>query len=201
MTSTTGDFAAVDPRTNEQGAHAAIDRADVIEIARRGAVGLALASIAGLAMGAREGVLSMAVHAAGIPLALLAVVALGVPSLFVLLALADAPLDPRSTAAAAARGIGASGLVLAGLAPAIALFVVTSESTDAAALTTRAGLALAGVVGLGHVLREIVRALGDADLRTRAIAIGGLAGFAVFATALATRVWGALLPVLLGGAS
>ncbi|UJR81252.1 Hypothetical protein I5071_33080 [Sandaracinus amylolyticus] len=164
-------------------------------------MGLALASIAGLAMGARGGALSMAVHAAGVPLALLAVVALGVPSLFVLLALADAPLDPRATAAAATRGIGASGLVLAGLAPAIALFVVTSESADAAALTTSGGLALAGLVGLGHVLREIMRELDEADLRTRALAIGGLAGFAVFASALATRVWGALLPVLLGGAS
>lgn len=170
-------------------------------LARQIASGLALASIAGLAMGARGGLASMAVHAAGVPLALIAVAALGLPSLFVLLALADAPLDPRATAHAAARAIGASGLVLAGLAPTMALFVVTSEGTDTAALTSGAGLAIGGALGLGHVVRELHRALVGAELPTRLLAAGGLGAFAVFAAALASRVWSGLLPVLLGGAS
>lgn len=172
-----------------------------LDLARRAATGLALASIAGLAMGLREGPIAMAVHAAGVPLALGAVAALGVPSLYVVLALFDAPLDPRAAAAAAARGMAASGLVLAGLAPAIGLFVVTSASSDAAALASGAALFAGGAIGLGHVLRVVGVALERADSATRAMALIVLAGFALFAIALASRVWGSLLPVLVGGAS
>lgn len=172
-----------------------------LDLARRAAIGVALASIAGLAMGAREGALAMAVHAAGVPLALLAVAALGVPSLYVVLALAGAPLDPRDAAAGAARALGATGLVLAGLAPSIALFVVTSDGATAAALTSAGALALAGAIGLGHMMRELQRALEPAAITTRVAAGAALAAFAIFAVALAARVWGALLPVFLGGAS
>jgi len=172
-----------------------------IELARRAAAGLALASIAGLAMGLREGPVAMAVHAAGVPLALGAVAALGGPSLYVVLALFDAPLDPRAAAAAAARGIAAAGLVLAGLAPAIAVFVVTSATLDGAALASGVALVAGGAIGLGHVLRVVGTALERADSATRGMATLVLIGFAIFAIALASRVWGSLLPVLAGGAS
>lgn len=172
-----------------------------IELARRAAIGLALASVAGLAIGARGGPTAMAVHAAGVPIALLAVAALGVPSLYVVLALSGAPLDPRGAAAASARAIGATGLVLAGLAPVIALYVVTSASAQAAAMTSGAGLTLGGAIGLGHMIREIHRALEEARPGTRLAAAGVLAAFGLFAIALSARVWGALLPVFLGGAS
>lgn len=172
-----------------------------IELARRAAVGLALASISGLAMGLREGPVAMAVHAAGVPIALGAVAALGVPSLYVVLALFDAPLDARAAAAAAARGIAAAGLVLAGLAPAIAVFVVTSATSDGAALASGAALLAGGAIGLGHLIRVVASALERADSATRAMAVLVLAGFTVFAIALASRVWGSLLPVLVGGAS
>lgn len=174
---------------------------NALELARRTAIGLAMASIAGLAMGARDGVVAMAVHAAGVPIALAAVSALGVPSLYVVLALFDAPIDPRASAAAAARGMAAGGLVLAGLAPAIALFVVTSDSAEAAAGAAIAGLAIGGAIGLGHVVAAVNDALGEADSATRVMAKLVLAGFSVFAIALSARVWGALLPVLVGGAS
>jgi len=172
-----------------------------IELARRAAIGLALASIAGLAMGLREGPIAMAVHAAGVPIALGAVAALGVPSLYVVLALFDAPLDPRAAASAAARGIAAAGLVLAGLAPAIGLFVVTSATAEAATLASAAALVAGGAIGLGHVIRVVGTALERADSATRTMAMLVLAGFALFAIALASRVWGSLLPVLVGGAS
>lgn len=174
---------------------------DGADLARRAVLGVALSSIAGLAMGTREGAVAMAVHAIGVPVALLAVAALGVPSLYVVLALFGAPLDPRGAAAAAARAIAATGLVLAGLAPALALFVVTSESAQAAAMASGAGLALGGAIGLGHLVREIQRTLDDAPIAVRVAAIMVLVAFGVFAVALAIRVWGALLPVLVGGAS
>lgn len=60
---------------------------------------------------------------------------------------------------------------------------------------------IGGALGLGHVLRELHRALAGAELPTRLLAAGGLGAFAVFAAALASRVWSGLLPVLLGGAS
>lgn len=174
---------------------------DARALARRATIGLALASIAGLAMGARQGLPSMGAHAAGVPLALIAVVALGVPSLYVVLALVGASLEPRRALAAAGRGIAASGLVLAGLAPAVALFVVTSAGAGAAALSSAAALALGGAIGLGHLAREVHGALSGAAIGTRIAAAGALAVFGVFAVVLAARVWGALLPVLIGGAS
>ncbi len=68
-------------------------------LARRVAIGAALSAIYGVALGAREGGLALALHAVGVPSALLAVCALGLPALYIVLALFDAPLAPITKSA------------------------------------------------------------------------------------------------------
>src|SRR5690606_21991871 len=102
--------------------------ADWRGLAGRLGTGAALSAIYGIALGAREGGIALLVHAIGVPAALLAVCGLGLPALFIVLALFDAPLSPTKAIAAAARGCASAGLVLAGLAPLAALYVVGSES-------------------------------------------------------------------------
>ena len=93
------------------------------ELARLGA-GLGFAALYGLALGSRSGGMSMLQHAFGASAGLAAVGALGLPSLFVLLALVDAPVSPGALLAAGARGLASAGFVLAGLAPSAALLAV-----------------------------------------------------------------------------
>lgn len=85
------------------------------ELGRFG-VGLGLSALYGLSLGARQGGKAFFLHAAGVPAALLAVTALGIPALYIVLALFDAPIEPPKAIAAAARATAQSGLVLAGLA-------------------------------------------------------------------------------------
>lgn len=166
----------------------------------RFATGLGLAALYGLALGAREGGSALLIHAAGVPLALLLIAALGVPALYIVLALFDAPIDPARAASAAARSAASTGLVLGGLAPAAALFVVTSDSREAAALAGALGLAVGGVLGLRAFLRDIGEVTSRSGGVTRFVSGLAFGGFTVFATALAIRVWFAALP-LFGGAS
>jgi hypothetical protein len=175
-------------------------RGDWRSLARRALVGAVLASLYGLALGARDGRLALLSHAVGVPAALLAVCILGVPSLYIVLALFDAPLSPNKAFAAAARGCASAGLVLAGLAPLAALYVVGSESDGAASLAGSLGLALGGALGLRHVMSTLREALAEADSATRLMATVAQLAFGVFAVVLACRVWAALLP-LVGGAS
>lgn len=167
--------------------------------ASRFAVGLGLASLYGVSLGAREGGSAFFTHAAGVPAALLAISALGVPALYILLALFDAPIEPPRVIAAATRAAARSGLLLAGLAPAAALFVVSSDRTETAAVAGALGLFVAGAISLHRLLRELRDALESAPLATRTTAGFALLGFGVFAVALAARIWWATLP-LLGGA-
>jgi hypothetical protein len=167
--------------------------------ATRYATGLGLAAIYGAAMGARAGGSALLVHAVGVPAALLAAFGLGTPALYVALALFDAPVEPPAAAAAAARGVATTGLVLAGFAPAAALFVVSSEHAGAAALAAGTGLAAGLMLGLARLLRELAPALSRAPLATRGASGAAFVGFCVFAVAVAARVAAALLPVL-GGA-
>lgn len=171
------------------------------DVLGRAALGLALASVSGLAMGARDGALAMAVHGAGVPVALLAVTLLGVPSLYVVLSLFDAPLDLRELLGAASSALGSTGLMLAGLGPTMMLFGVTSAGPDGAAISASAGLALSALVGLSHMRFEIASALAEASTTRRAIATSVLAAFGVFAFVLATRLAFGLLPALTGGHS
>jgi len=166
--------------------------------AARFATGLGLAALYGVSIGARNGGKAFFTHALGVPAALLAVAALGAPALYIVLALFDAPLSPPRVIAAAARASARTGLILAGLAPAAALFVVSSDRAVTAGIAAGLGLFLGGAIGLSHLLGELRRAISEASAATRASANLAFLGFGVFAVALAARIWWATLP-LLGG--
>jgi hypothetical protein len=167
---------------------------------RRGAVGLGMAAVYGLVLGLRHGGTGLVAHTLGVPFALFLVALLGVPSLFVFLSLCQTPIDARSLASIAARSLGSAGLLLFGLAPAAALFVVTSETSEAAAGAVTVGLLLGGGVSLFGMISEVTaKARGNRanpSLRERSLILG----FGLFAVMLVTRVWTSLLPIL-GGAS
>ena len=127
------------------------------ELSRLGS-GLLLSAVFGLSLGARAGGLGLLRHAVGAPLGLLAVAAVAAPALFVRLALMDAPLRAEQVLKAVAAATFAAGLVLAGLAPAMALLVVSIESAGAAAWISGLGLALAGGIGLVSLFGELHRA-------------------------------------------
>lgn len=168
-------------------------------LARRAAAGAGLSMAYGVALGAREGGFDLLLHAVGVPSALLAVTLLGLPALYIVLALFNAPLSLRRAGSAAARGIASAGIVLAGLSPLAALFIVTSSSDNGAAIAGGLGLCVGGALGLRHLGSTLSEALREADSATRVVAGCAQLGFVFFATLLAWRVWGALLPVL-GGA-
>ena len=168
-------------------------------LARRGALGLGLAALYGAALGARDGGWALLTHAVGVPSALVVVGLVALPSLYIVLAIFDAPLSLEGAAGAAVRGIASSGLVLAGLAPLTALYVITSASAEAAAMAGTLGLVLGGVLGLRHLIVTLGEALADADSSTRRFAMLAQAGFSVFAVVLGWRIWASLLP-LVGGA-
>jgi len=168
------------------------------ELARLGA-GLGLAALYGLALGARSGGLSLVQHALGASAGLLAVGVLGMPSLFVLLALVNAPVSPSAMLSAGARSLASTGFVLAGLAPSAALLAVTIESPDAAAFVTRAGLTLAGGIGLFQLTSAVSAMLAQLPPQSRLKCNALLFGFSLFAIMLAARVWYAL-PILKGAA-
>lgn len=166
--------------------------------ASRFAVGLGLAALYGVSLGARQGGKAFLTHAAFVPAALAAVVALGGPALYIALALFDAPIEPPQAVAAAARATARAGLVLAGLAPAAALFVVSSDAPSAAAGSAIAGLVLAGAIGLARLVGDLQGAIHKAPAATRAKADLAFFGFAIFAVALSARIWWAALPLLRG---
>lgn len=172
---------------------------DARALASRTAFGIGLAAIYGAALGAREGGWALLSHAAGVPAALVAVGLVGLPSLYIVLALFDAPLSTRKAAGAAVRGIASSGLVLAGLAPLAALYVVTSASSEAAGVAGTFGLVLGGLLGLRHLVTTLREALTEADSATRLVATVAQLGFGLFAVLLGWRIWSGLLP-LVGGA-
>jgi len=163
------------------------------------AAGLGFAALYGLALGARAGGLSLLRHALAASAGLSAVGVLGVPSLFVLLALADAPVSPSAMLSAGARALASAGFVLAGLAPSAALLVVSIESPSAAAFVARVGFALAGGIGLYQLVSAVRGMLRELPLALRFKSSALLLAFCLFAMLLAARVWGAM-PILQGGA-
>lgn len=189
-----------EPRVRASWARELLDvDGDARALARRAAFGVGLAAIYGAALGARDGGWALLTHAAGVPAALVAVGLVGLPSLYIVLALFDAPLSTRRAAGAAVRGIASSGLVLAGLAPLAALYVVTSASAEAAAIAGTWGLVLGGLLGLRHLVTTLREALEEADSATRLVATAAQLGFGLFAVLLGWRIWTGLLP-LVGGA-
>ncbi len=165
---------------------------------RRFGIAMALAAGYGLAVGTRDGGLSLLKHAAAVPLAPLAVAAVGVPALLIVLTLFDAPVSPSAAFSAASRGAAATGLVLGGLAPAMALFVTTTSTRPGAAISVGLGLILAGIFGLRAFLRTLGAPLRTADAVPRTFSGFALAGFALFATALSARIWASTLPIFGG---
>jgi hypothetical protein len=168
------------------------------ELHRLGA-GLALSAVFGLALGARSGGPDLLRHALGVPLGLLVVAGVAAPSLFVRLSLMNAPLHATHLVAAVTRATFSSGLVLAGLAPAMAMLVVSIESPAAAAWMSGLGLALAGGIGLFSLLAELRQWVASAPPLLQSRIYCSIAVFAVLACALAARAWHAWLPLLGGG--
>lgn len=163
------------------------------------AAGLGLAALYGLALGARSGGVALVHHALAASAGLAAVGVLGLPALFVLLALVDAPVSPGAMLSAGARSLASAGFVLAGLAPSAALLAVTIESPDAVAFVTRAGLTLAGGIGLFQLTSSVRAMLKDLTPERRLKCNALLFGFSLFAIMLAGRVWYSL-PILKGAA-
>jgi hypothetical protein len=165
-------------------------------------VGVGLAALYGVALGAREGGVSLFKHAIGAPAAMVAVAGLGVPALTIVLTLFNAPVEPSRVLAASSRAAASTGLVLGGFAPAAALFVTTSASSATAAVLGALGLIIAGSIGLRRLLGDLWTSISRTeDVATRGAAAAAFLGFTVFAVALAARVWWVALPLLKGGLS
>jgi hypothetical protein len=160
--------------------------------ALRFAIGVALASTYGLALGARDGLGAMLSHAAGVAITFAAVTLLGAPTLYVGWAHVGVDVEPLALASAVSRGSATAGLILAGLAPAMLLMGVTCERYESVAFYAAWGL----VVSFGLGMRAIFRHLADAEnMRgTRATLLS--AGFVLFACVLAARVGWMTLPLI-----
>jgi hypothetical protein len=159
------------------------------------ASGLGFAALYGLALGARLGGASLLRHALASSAGLAAVGVLGMPALFVLLALVNAPVSPAAMLSAGARALGSAGFVLAGLAPSAALLSVSIESATAAAFVAQGGLLLSGGIGLYQLVSSVRRLLTGLPFGLRMKSTALLLAFCVFAVLLACRVWCAL-PIL-----
>lgn len=164
--------------------------------AARFAGGLGLAAVLGAAVGLRGGAAATLRHALGAPAALLAVTAFAVPSLWVMLSLASVDVSPRRLLRAVASAAARAGLVMAGLAPAAALFCVSSRSGAAAALGAGACLVLGAGLGLRSLILELHASAAELPEPRQSVATLALAVFGLLSVVLAARVWLAALPVL-----
>ncbi|HEY3818020.1 MAG TPA: hypothetical protein VGL81_12660 [Polyangiaceae bacterium] len=164
--------------------------------AQRLLLGAALAAAFGAALGLRHGGLSLGVGALGAPAGILAVAAVAVPAFAIVLALANAPLEGMDLLHATSRAAMRAGLFLAGLAPAVAMLVVTVEESVTVDVIGFGGLLLAGAIAARAFVAELRPALADAPRNTRAILMFALPAFLLFAALLAARVWWLALPML-----
>jgi hypothetical protein len=169
------------------------------ELGRLGA-GLGLSAFYGLALGARTGGTELLKNALGVPLGLVMLGAVMMPSLTVLFAIIDAPVTPSRVLASLGRALSAVGLVLAGLAPGAALLAVTVESPELAVRVARYGFFLAGSLGLVGLCVSLGRSLRDAAPSVQRKGQLFLLGYGVFVVVLAARLWSAFVPMI-GGAS
>ncbi len=190
----------VDPKSEAPSLHASAPPLDLAADLRRAGAALALSSLYGLALGARAGGTELVRHALGVPLALLLLGAVLAPSLTVLLALLDAPVTPLTMLRAVSRALASAGLVLAGLAPAAALLVVTIESSGIATAAARGAGLIAGTLGIvalfSGVRTLVARAPGEVLWKTEAL----LLGYSLFVVLLSARLFSLLVPMI-GGAS
>lgn len=155
-----------------------------------------LASLFGAALGARGGGSAIGLHAAMAPVVVLGGFVVGALPLYVLLALADAPVELGGLARALSRGAVATSLILAGLSPLVLLFAVSGETWVAGAVLGWMSLVFALVTGLGAVRRDLAVGAPGAGVGAAVIV------FAAFAVTLAMRLAWVSLPALgRGGAS
>ncbi len=164
--------------------------------AQRLAGALSLSAAFGLALGLRHGGLLLAWGAAGAPLGIVAVSALAAPALAILLALADAPVDALALARATSRGAAKAGLLLCGLAPAVALFVVTVEDAITVTAVGFGTLLLAGAIAARSFHDDLAPVMAAAPPGRRNLVRVAVWAFLAFAGALALRVWCLALPML-----
>jgi hypothetical protein len=167
-----------------------------IDEARRLAVAASLSAIFGVALGLRHGGVTLAWGAMGAPLGIVAVGALAAPALGILLALANAPLDALDLARATSRAAAKAGLLLAGVAPAAALFVVTVEDAITVTIVGFGALILAGVVAARSFQHDLEPMLAKTPGAQRAVVRVAIWAFLAFAGTLAIRVWFMALPML-----
>jgi hypothetical protein len=164
------------------------------------AAGLSLSAFYGLALGARAGGAELVKNALGVPLGLLVLGLVMMPSLTVLFAIVNAPVTPTRVLASLGRALSSVGLLLAGLAPGVALLCVTVESGALATSVARLGFFLAGGVGLVGLWASLSGALAEAERRIADKSRLFLLGYGIFAIMLAARLWSAFVPML-GGRS
>jgi hypothetical protein len=169
------------------------------EEGRRMGVGVGLSALFGAALGLRTGGAGILFHALGVPAGLLAAAGIAVPAFAIVLALADAPIDARTLAAATTRGVAKAGLVLGGLAPAAALYVVTVEDALTVSIVGFGGLLLAGLIASASFASDLAPSIASAKRGTRAAMWMAMPAFRMFAAVLALRVWWLTLPLLGGG--
>jgi hypothetical protein len=164
----------------------------------RFAAGLSLSAFYGLALGARAGGALLLRNALSVPLALVALSAIMVPSLTVLFAILDAPISASRVIAVLGRSVSSVGLVLAGLAPGAALLCVSVESFSLATLVASAGLFLAGGLGLVQLVGALGGSLSGAEAAVARKGYVLLAAYGLFAVILGVRLFSLLVPLLRG---
>jgi hypothetical protein len=164
----------------------------------RAGSGLGLAALFGLALGTRHGGSWLVTHALLVPAAPLVILALGVPALCIALASFDSPLSTLQVARCAARGTAACGLLLGGLAPLAALYLVSADTQIFGALVAAGARVFAGVVAIACFHAGVAAELKTATPNQRSIALLSVTVFDVLATIAAARVWLGELP-LFGG--
>jgi hypothetical protein len=144
----------------------------------------------------RHGGVSIVLGALGAPAGIVAVAAVAVPAFAIVLALANAPIDAMDLAHATSRAAMRAGLLLAGIAPGMAMLVVTVEEAVTVDIMGFTALLFAGAVAGHAFVSELKPALAGAPRLTRAILSMALPAFLLFATVLAARVWWLALPML-----
>jgi hypothetical protein len=167
--------------------------------ATRLAIGLLLAAVFGACLGLRTGGGALAVHALGVAAGLAAVAGVAAPSFAIILALVNAPMDAYALARATSGAVARAGLMLGGLAPAAALYVVTVEDAITVTVVALGALGLAGAVGVSSFAEDLKAPLARSTESTRRWMTIAMPLFLAFATLLALRVWWLALPVLPGG--
>jgi hypothetical protein len=162
--------------------------------------GTLLAATYGVALGiGAEGghVLGLAL---AVPLTFAASIVAATPSLYVILAMLDAPMELGDLLGAATEAYRHSALVLGGLAPTLLLFSASTTDRFLIQLLGVAGLLLAASLGAYRLMSEVRLALlkGAGAIRLRHWVI--LLGFIGLTFELAERFWSASLS-LFGGLS